>query len=212
MALRITENAEIQTASDSEETSIQINLASSSTSNSQYYLSRASSSLSPGNEFVLWGWLQALRATGCLSKVSTELSADHIDLYRQVLSNMSTISACAIAKALKLARKIVAIAQKLSRNLMKFNVPRLCHWGKYSAIWNKPLTFYELILICTKYLAILAIYSISRHGGCLKIIIDEHVVLIGKPIIIIYIFLTLGLKFREIFLHKTMNPLKHWSV
>ena len=88
----------------------------------------------------------------------------------------------------------------------------MCHWGKYSAVWNKPLTFYELILICTKYLAILTIYSLSRHGGCLEIIIEEHIVLIGKPIIIIYIFLHLGHKFREIFLHKTMNPLKHWSV
>ena len=122
MPLRITENAEIQTTSDAEETAIQINLSSSFTSNSQYYLSRVSSSLSPGNEFALWGWLQALRATGCLSKVSTELSADHIDLYRQVLSNISTISACAIAKALESARKIVARAQMLGRSLTEFNV------------------------------------------------------------------------------------------
>ena len=44
MALRITENAEIQTTSDSEETAIQINLSSSFTNNSQYFLSRVSSS------------------------------------------------------------------------------------------------------------------------------------------------------------------------
>ena len=81
MPLRITENAEIQTTSDAEETAVQINLSSSFNSNYQYYLSRVSSSLTPGNEFVLWGWLQALRAIVCLSKVSTELSADHIGLY-----------------------------------------------------------------------------------------------------------------------------------
>ena len=69
-----------------------------------------------------WKWHQALRSTGCLSKVSTELSADHIDLYRQVLSNISTISACAIAKALESARKIVTRAQLLGRSLSEFNV------------------------------------------------------------------------------------------
>ena len=69
-----------------------------------------------------WGWHQALRATGCLSKVSTELSAGHIDLYRQVLGNISAISASAIAKALESARKIVTRAQMLGRSLTEFNV------------------------------------------------------------------------------------------
>ena len=81
MALPITENAEIQITWDAEGTAIPINLSNSFTSNSQYYLSLVSSSLSPGNEFALFGWLQALRATLCFSKVSTEFSTDHIDLY-----------------------------------------------------------------------------------------------------------------------------------
>ncbi|KAH9277689.1 hypothetical protein ECG_09807 [Echinococcus granulosus] len=88
----------------------------------KYYLSCLSRSLTPGNEFVLWGWLQALRATGCLSTVSAALSFHHIDLYRSILSSLRTITACSVTKALQSAHKIHTRALQLGKVLAEFNV------------------------------------------------------------------------------------------
>ncbi|CDS41707.2 hypothetical transcript [Echinococcus multilocularis] len=88
----------------------------------KYYLSCLSRSLTPGNEFVLWGWLQALRATGCLSSVSAALSSHHIDLYRSILSSLRTITACSVTKALQSAHKIHTRALQLGKVLAEFNV------------------------------------------------------------------------------------------
>ena len=62
---------------------------------SQSYVSGVVNILAPGNDFVLWDWLQALRTISFLLNVSTDFLAYNIDLYRHVLNNDSTISACA---------------------------------------------------------------------------------------------------------------------
>ncbi|KAL5968983.1 Ras GTPase-activating-like protein IQGAP1 [Taenia solium] len=87
----------------------------------KYYLSRLNRSLAPGNEFVLWGWLLALRTTGCLSSVSAQLSSEHIDLYRRVLSTLHVDNVCSVRKALESAHKIHARALALGKALAEFN-------------------------------------------------------------------------------------------
>ncbi|VDK23548.1 unnamed protein product [Taenia asiatica] len=87
----------------------------------KYYISRLNRSLAPGNEFVLWGWLQALRTTGCLSSVSAQLSSEHIDLYRRVLSTLRVDNACSVRKSLESAHKIHAKALALGKTLAELN-------------------------------------------------------------------------------------------
>ncbi|VDM16810.1 unnamed protein product [Hydatigera taeniaeformis] len=87
----------------------------------EYYLSRVHCSLTPGDEFVLWGWLQALRTTGYLSDVSSQLSSDHIDLYRCVLSTLTKRTASSVKEALQLAHNIHARALALGKVLRDIN-------------------------------------------------------------------------------------------
>ncbi|KAL5104346.1 hypothetical protein TcWFU_008749 [Taenia crassiceps] len=109
------------TSADEESTDASITYSVSPVKTCEYYLSRLNRSLAPGNEFVLWGWLQALRTTGYLSSVSAQLSSEHIDLYRRVLSTLHTKDACNVKIALKSAHKIHARALALGKALAEFN-------------------------------------------------------------------------------------------
>lgn len=112
---------EASTSADEKAADVSRTYSISPTKTCKYYLSRLNGSLAPGNEFVLWGWLQALRTTGCLSSVSAQLSSEHIDLYRRVLSTLHTDNACSVKKALESAHKIYARALALGRALAEFN-------------------------------------------------------------------------------------------
>ncbi|VDD75116.1 unnamed protein product [Mesocestoides corti] len=97
------------------------NLTPSSVDTSDHYLALLRQNLEPGNEFRLWGWLQALKATGSLTGLKGDLSAENVDLYRRALRKLPVLTTSGVAMAVEKAHEIYSRAQLLGLVLAEIN-------------------------------------------------------------------------------------------